>query len=289
MHIDPLRDLLHDRLALSGMIILALIGFMAIFAPLLSGCSPDDYTGQIFSPPSADHLLGTDSMGQDIWSRLLFGARTSLLVATAVAFLSSAFSVFIGASSALMGGLYERFWMRAVDAMISIPSIIVMILVAAYLRPSLPLLIILLSAFSWPGGARIIRSQVLSLKERTHVSAARTFGAGWDHILMHHIIPDLAPLITAIMIQEARRAVFMEAGLAFLGVSDPLVISWGKMMQQALAFTYLNVWEWWLLPTGFALSLTLVSLSFLEISLETAMDPRLRKVRLIKDRPRRAD
>lgn len=267
-------------MALSGLAMLALIIFMALFAPLLSGYSPDDYTGQIFSPPSADHLLGTDSMGQDIWSRLLYGARTSLFVAVGVAVISSAFSVFIGATSALFGGIYERFWMRTVDAIISIPSIIVMILVAAYLRPSLSLLIILLSFFSWPGGARIVRSQVLTLKERMHVSAARTFGAGWGNILKRHIIPDLTPIITAMMIQDARRAIFMEAGLAFLGVSDPMVISWGKMMQQALAFTYLNVWEWWLVPTGLALSLTLVGLSFLGFSLETAMDPRLRKDKL---------
>lgn len=284
MHINPIRELIHDSMALAGLTMLALIIFMAVFAPLLSGYSPDDYTGQIFSPPSADHLLGTDSMGQDIWSRLLYGARTSLFVAVGVAVISSAFSVFIGATSALIGGIYERFWMRTVDAIISIPSIIVMILVAAYLRPSLSLLIILLSFFSWPGGARIVRSQVLTLKERMHVSAARTFGAGRRHILICHIIPDLAPIIIAMMIQDARRAVFMEAGLAFLGVSDPMTISWGKMMQQALAFTYLNVWEWWLVPTGLALSLTLVGLSFLGFSLETAMDPRLRK-----DKLRRSD
>ena len=197
-------------------------------------------------------------MGQDIWARLLYGARTSLLVAAAVALLSSALSVLVGASAALVGGLYERFCMRIVDAMISLPTIIVMILVAAYLRPSLPLLILLISAFSWPGGARIVRSQVLSLKERMHINAARTFGAGKRHIVSTHIIPDLSPIISALMMQDARRAVFMEAGLAFLGVSDPMVISWGKMMHQALAFTYLDVWQWWLVPTGLALSATLI-------------------------------
>jgi peptide/nickel transport system permease protein len=277
MHIDPLGEISHDPLAKMGLFMLALITLMAIFAPLLSSYSPYDYTGKIFSTPDMNHPLGTDSMGQDIWVRLLYGARTSLLVAVAVALLSCSLSVLIGASAALTGGLYERFFMRIVDAMTSLPTIIVMILVAAYLRPSLPLLILLISAFSWPGGARIVRSQVLSLKERVHINAARTFGAGKRHIISTHIIPDLSPIILALMMQDARRAVFMEAGLSFLGVSDPMVISWGKMMHQALACSYLDVWQWWLVATGLALSATLVGLSFLSFSLETAMDPRLRK------------
>ena len=275
MHIDLGHEIRHDRMALLGILVLAAILLMAIFAPLLSPYSPAEYSGRIFSPPSNDHLLGTDSMGQDIWTRLLFGARTSLLVAASVALLASSLSVLIGASSALVGGLYERFWMRIVDVMISLPTIIVMILIAAYFRPNLPLLILLISAFSWPGGARIVRSQVLTLKERMHIYAARTFGADQRHILKNHIVPDISPIIASMMIQDARKAVFMEAGLAFLGVSDPLIISWGKMMNQALAFTYLDVWKWWLLPTGILLSLTLVSLSFLGVSLEAAMDPRL--------------
>jgi peptide/nickel transport system permease protein len=275
MHIDLGHEIRHDRMALLGILVLAVILLMAIFAPLLAPYSPTEYTGRIFSPPSNDHPLGTDSMGQDIWTRLLFGARTSLLVAASVALLASSLSVLIGASSALVGGLYERFWMRIVDVMISLPTIIVMILIAAYFRPNLPLLILLIAAFSWPGGARIVRSQVLTLKERMHIYAARTFGADQRHILKNHIVPDISPIIASMMIQDARRAVFMEAGLAFLGVSDPLIISWGKMMHQALAFTYLDVWKWWLLPTGILLSLTLVSLSFLGVSLEAAMDPRL--------------
>lgn len=277
MHIDALGELSHDPLARAGAIMLVIIAGLAIFAPLISGYSPHDYTGKIFSPPDRDHPLGTDSVGQDIWARLLFGARTSLLVAVSVALISSSLSVIVGASAALAGGLYESFCMRIIDAMISLPTIIVMILVASYLRPSLPLLILLISLFSWPGGARIIRSQVLSLKQRMHINAARTFGAGKEHIIFTHIIPDLSAIICALMMQDARRAVFMEAGLAFLGISDPTVISWGKMMNQALAFTYLDVWQWWLVPIGLALSATLIGISFLSFSLETAMDPRLRR------------
>jgi peptide/nickel transport system permease protein len=277
MHIDPLGEISHDPLAKIGLFMLATVMLLAVFAPLLSSYSPHDYTGKIFSPPTLDHPLGTDSMGQDVWVRLLYGARTSLLVAVAVALLSASLSVLVGATAALAGGLFERVCMRIVDAVISLPTIIVMILVAAYIRPSLPLLILLISAFSWPGGARIVRSCVLSLKEKMHINAARTFGADKRHIVFTHIMPDLSPIISALMMQDARRAVFMEAGLAFLGVSDPMVISWGKMMHQALAFTYLDVWQWWLVPTGLALSATLIGISFLSISLETAMDPRLRK------------
>ena len=277
MHIDPLGEISHDPLAKIGLFMLATVTLLAVFAPLLSSYSPHDYTGKIFSPPTFDHPLGTDSMGQDVWVRLLYGARTSLFVAVAVALLSASLSVLVGATAALAGGLFERVCMRIVDAVISLPTIIVMILVAAYIRPSLPLLILLISAFSWPGGARIVRSCVLSLKEKMHINAARTFGADRRHIVFTHLIPDLSPIISALMMQDARRAVFMEAGLAFLGVSDPMVISWGKMMHQALAFTYLDVWQWWLVPTGLALSATLIGISFLSISLETAMDPRLRK------------
>ena len=277
MHIDPLGEISHNPLAKIGLFMLATVTLLAVFAPLLSSYSPHDYTGKIFSPPTLDHPLGTDSMGQDVWVRLLYGARTSLFVAVAVALLSTSLSMLVGATAALAGGLFERVCMRIVDAVISLPTIIVMILVAAYIRPSLPLLILLISAFSWPGGARIVRSCVLSLKEKMHINAARTFGADRRHIVFTHIIPDLSPIISALMMMDARRAVFMEAGLAFLGVSDPMVISWGKMMHQALAFTYLDVWQWWLVPTGLALSATLIGISFLSISLETAMDPRLRK------------
>jgi peptide/nickel transport system permease protein len=276
MHIDPLRDISHNPIAMEGLAMLSLIVLMAALAPVLSAYPPDRYTGQIFSHPSADHLLGTDSMGQDIWSRLLYGARTSLAVAATVAVLTNSLSIFIGASSALLGGSYERFWMRAVDAMTAIPTVIILILAGAYIQPSLLILILMLSVLSWPEGARVIRSQVLSLKEREHINASRTFGASWRHILRNHIVPELGPLITALMIQDARRAVFMEASMAFLGISDPLVISWGKMMQQALDFTYLDVWKWWLLPTGLALSMTLVGLTFLGFALESAIDPRLR-------------
>lgn len=277
MHVDYWKEITGSNLGRAGLTLLGLMVLIAVFAPLMTPYTPHQNTDtKAFSPPSKDHWLGTNDARQDIWTRLIYGARTSLEVGFGVAILSSFLSVLIGGTSAIFGGLYDRFWMRVVDAIIAIPGIIVIILVATYLKPNVLLIIVLLSLLMWPGGARVIRAQTFSLKERMHVSAAHTFGAGWSHILFRHIVPDLGPIIVAMMIQDARRAVFMEAGLSFLGVSDPSIVSWGKMMQFARVYTFLEVWKWWLLPTGFALSLTLIGLSFTGFALETALDPRLR-------------
>lgn len=277
MHVNYWREIKQSNTGRAGLALLFLMVVLAALGPLLSPYQPYAYTGAIFSPPSAQHWLGTDDVGQDIWTRLLFGARTSLTVGCGVALFSVFLSILVGGASALAGGLYERFWMRLVDVLIVIPPVIMVILAAAYLRPNLFLLIFLLSSFLWPGGARLVRAQVLSLKERGPVAASRTFGAGRRHLLFNHIIPDLGPVLVALLIQDARRAVFMEAGLSFLGICDPALVSWGKMMQQALRFTYLEVWQWWLLPTGLALSLTIMGFTFTGFALETALNPRLRK------------
>jgi len=277
MHVNYWQEVKKNNTGRAGLALLFLITAVAVMAPLLGYSEPCAYTGAAFSPPSLQHWLGTDDVGQDVWTRLLFGARTSLAVGCGVALLSVLFSVLVGGTAALLGGFYERFWMRLVDVLIVVPLVIVAVLVASYLRPNLFLLIFLISAFLWPGGARVVRAQVLSLKEKMSVAASRTFGAGLKHLLRCHIIPDLGPVLVALLIQDARRAIFMEAGLSFLGVCDPSLISWGKMIQQALKFTYLEVWKWWLLPAGIALSLTIMGFAFTGFALETALNPRLRK------------
>lgn len=277
MHVNYLREVKQNNAGRAGLALLLLVLLLALLAPLLSPYDPAEYTGNIFSPPSARHWLGTDDVGQDIWTRVLYGARTSLAVGFGVAGISVLLSLLIGSTCALWGGLYDRLWMRLVDTFIVIPPVIVAVLVSAYLRPGVLMLVLVLSAFFWPGGARVVRSQVLTLKERVPVVAARTFGAGWGHIMLRHVLPDMGPVLVALAIQDARRAVFMEAGLSFLGVADPSLASWGKMMQQALQFTYLEVWKWWLVPTGCALSLTLTGFTLTGFALETALNPRLRR------------
>ena len=275
MHISIREEVKQHNSAKFGIAILLLMLTIALFAPLLAPYPPNMQTPFAFEPPSFSHWLGTNHVGQDILSQLLYGARTSLLVGFSAALLATILSATIGTSTALIGGLYDRITMRIVDAFIIIPVIVIIILVAAYVKPSLWVLILLLSLLGWQGGARIIRAQALSLKELGHISAAQSFGASNVYLTFRHILPDLGPILLVEFIYGIRRAIFMEAGLAFLGIADPTTISWGMMMREALDFCYLDVWQWWLLPPGIALSLTILSVTFIGHTLEGALDPRL--------------
>ena len=276
MHVDLKKEVTQSSAGRFGIAAFVLIVLLAVFAPLLTGYDPIGQTANSFLAPSWSHLLGTNHVGQDIWSQLVYGARTSLLVGISVALFSTLLGAVVGASAALIGGTYDSIVMRIVDALIVIPIIIVLILVAAYLRPSIWTIIVLLSLLGWQGGARIVRAQALSLKEKMHVAAARSFGAGTLYLMYRHIVPDLSPILLVEFIYAMRRAVFMEAGLAFIGISDPNVVSWGMMMREAMDYSYLNVWAWWLLPAGIALSLLIISVTFIGHSMEPVMDPRLR-------------
>jgi peptide/nickel transport system permease protein len=276
MHVDLKKEVTHSSAGRFGIAALAVIALLAVFAPLLAGYDPIAQSAHSLLAPSWSHPLGTNHVGQDIWSQLVYGARTSLMVGVSVAILSTLLAAIVGTSAALIGGIYDRIMMRIVDALIVIPIIIVLILVAAYLRPNMWTIIVLLSLLGWQGGARIVRAQALSLKERMHVSAARSFGAGTLYLMYRHIVPDLSPILLVEFIYTMRRAVFMEAGLAFIGISDPNVLSWGVMMREAMDYSYLNVWAWWLLPAGIALSLLIISVTFIGHSMEPVMDPRLR-------------
>lgn len=277
MHINLKQEVKRSDFAMFGIITLVLLLIVAVFGPLLAPYEPLKQTSFAFQPPSITHWLGTNHVGQDILSQLIYGARTSLLVGFSVAVLATILSAIIGTSAALIGGLYDKIIMRVVDVFIVIPAIIVIILVAAYLKPNLLVLILLLALLGWQGGARIIRAQALSLKEMGHISAARSFGASNLYLIFRHILPDLVPILLVGFIYGIRRAIFMEAGLAFLGVADPAIVSWGMMMREALDFCYLSVWQWWLIPPGIALSLTITSVTGIGYALEGALDPRLKR------------
>lgn len=277
MHISIRGEFQKNIFGQSGLILLMAITALALLGPIVAPCDPNHQTRWPFKPPSNVHILGTNHVGQDNWSRLVHGTRTSLLVGFLVGCVATLISAVVGSSCALKGGLYERIMMRFVDGLLIIPVIIVLILVFAYMRPRLYLLIILISLFSWAGGARIVRAQALSLKDRSHIWAARSFGGSHWYVMRRHILPDLGPILVVEFIHSFRRGVFMEAGLAFLGICDPTRVSWGTMMRNAIDYSYMDVWIWWLVPAGLALSITISSLAFIGHTLEPFMEPRLRE------------
>ncbi|MDI6907467.1 MAG: ABC transporter permease [Thermoanaerobacterales bacterium] len=239
--------------------------------------APEAFSQAVLQPPSAAHWLGTNDVGQDVMAQLLHGARRSLAVALAAGCLTTALSFLTGAGAVLGGRRVDAMLMRLTDAMLAVPTIVIVIVLAAYVPLRFAGLVLVIALTGWAAGARIVRAQVLILREKAHVLAARTFGASTRHLLFRHLLPDIAPVLLVSFIQSARRAVLLEAGLAFLGVGDPTAVSWGMMLQQALQFYYTPAWSWWLLPPGIALALTLLSFLLLGSVLEPLLDPRLRR------------
>ncbi|AKB20118.1 MULTISPECIES: ABC transporter permease [unclassified Methanosarcina] len=262
-----------------GILILGFVIFLGLFAPYISPFDPWDYSAIPLEKPSDVHPLGTNDIGQDILSELLYGARTSLLFGFFVALMATVFSVLVGVCAGLSEGFAGKFLMLLTDIFIAIPSILLILLLAAYIKPDFLSLILILSFFSWQYGARVLYSQSLSLKERPYIYAAKNFGAKKLYLISRHLVPDLFPLLLSGFIQRMRYAVFMEAGLAFMGISDLSTKSWGLMMNRAMEFVYIGTWKWWLLPTGFLLSLTILGFSLLGYFLEEHVDKRHRKIK----------
>ncbi|MGP8319586.1 MAG: ABC transporter permease [Methanosarcinaceae archaeon] len=276
MHIRSLHQFKKNRIGMTGLVILSFLLIAAVFAPVLAPHNPWDYSFNCFQPPSKEHLLGTNDIGYDIFSELLWALRTSVLFGISVAAISCTIGILTGISAALVGGLYDVIIMRIADALLAIPSILILILIAAYFMPSTFVLIITLSLITWQTVARGIRAQTLSLKTKLHIKAARNMGASTFYIMHKHIIPELFPLCAIGFVTKARIAVFMEAGLAFLGIFDPTTKSLGIMMSYAMRYLYLDVWFNWLFPPVLSLSMLIISLAFIAYAIEEIFDPRLK-------------
>ena len=277
MHIKPLQEFTKDKIGVAGLVLLLFLATTAILAPVIAPHDPWDYSSPAFQPPSWEHLLGTNDIGYDIASELLLALRTSILFGIAVAAITCTIGLVLGVSAALIGGTYDMLVMRLADALLAIPTIIVLILIAAYFKPSTTVLIITLSLVMWQTTARGVRAQTLSLKSKLHVKASRNMGAPTSYIMYKHIMPELFPLYAMGFVTKARVAVFMEAGLSFLGIFDPTTKSLGIMISYAMRYLYLDVWFNWLLPPVIALSLLIISLGLISYAIEEIFDPRLRR------------
>lgn len=266
----------------AGCTLLGVVVVLAVFGERLAPYRSTALSGDSLQPPGPGHLLGTNLLGQDVASHLILGARASLVMAVLAGVGTVLLGGLVGVTAGWFRGWTDAVLMRVTDVVLVLPRLPLLLLVGALTGGSIASLAILIAATFWPVAARVLRSQVLTLRTRTHVRAATGFGAGPWHQLRHHILPDLALLSVAELIPAASRAVALQAGLAFLGVGDPTQPSWGAMMRDALAYRGLFVtkaWTWWLLPPIVAVVVLIVGITLLGTAAERRLIPRLSRHR----------
>jgi ABC-type dipeptide/oligopeptide/nickel transport system permease subunit len=266
------------RVGWVGAALVAVVAVVAVLAPAIAPYRAFELSGRPLEAPSADHLLGTNGVGMDVFTQLVLGARSSLLIAVLAGVGTLAVGAGIGLLAGWLGGWFDALAMRLVDIVLALPRLPLLILMGVYLGPTLTTTALVISLAFWPPTARIVRSQVLTLRHRTHLTAAVGFGAGTAHTLRRHVIPEIGLVLAASLVASAGRAVMLEAGLAFLGLGDPSRVSWGSILRDALDFNALfftDAWRWWLLPPIAALVLFLLGLTLLGMAVEGWVNPRL--------------
>ena len=266
------------KLGRIGATILVLFVIAAVFAPVFAPHDPTVRTAEPFAAPSLAHPLGANDVGQDILSELLFASRLSLTVGIVTACLATVLGVTIGVVSGYLRGPVDGVLMRGVDVILSLPFLPLMIVLAAFLGQNTTNLILVIGLLIWARPARLLRSQVLSVRESGHVQAARAMGATHSYIMIRHILPRITPLVAAQFVRTANVSIMLEASLAFLGLSDPFQKSWGAILFYANARSAFltDAWLWWVLPPGLCIAAVVVSFAFLGFAIEERVDPRLR-------------
>jgi peptide/nickel transport system permease protein len=266
-----------DVLGIIGTVVVVTFLLVAIFAPLIAPYDPSERVATPFLPPSELHPLGTNDVGQDLLSELVFGTRVSL----AVGIISAVAATLIGTAVGILAGYYpKRFGavlMRTVDVVLILPFLPLLIVLAAYLGRSLINTIAVIALLIWAEPARIIRSQVMSLRSREYVLASQSIGARDRWIILRHVLPRTGLLATGSFVRAVSAAILLEAALSFLGLGDPIQESWGSMLfwAQSRGAFLTPAWQWWVLPPGIAIMLASLGFAFIAFALEERIDPRL--------------
>ncbi|WP_227268454.1 ABC transporter permease [Roseobacter weihaiensis] len=264
-----------NRSAVMGMFILIAIFLMAISAPLFFPADPFSLAGQSMSPPGANgFLLGSDSLGRDVAAGIAHGAKTSLLIGLLATLVAVFVGVIMGALAGYYGGVIDNLLMRTTEMFQTIPSFLFAILLVAIMKPSIESIVIAIAVVSWPAVARLVRGEFLSLRNREFVQACHTLGMGDVRIMLGEILPNcLSPIIVIGSLMVAT-AILIESGLAFLGLGDPNIMSWG--FQIGAGRTLLRS-AWWVCTfPGIAILLTVLAINLVGEGLNDALNPRLR-------------
>ncbi|MGV2910216.1 oligopeptide ABC transporter permease [Bacillus safensis] len=265
-----------NKLAVAGSVILLIIIFSAIFAPVIAPYAPEhqDLLKRL-QPPSAEHFMGTDKFGRDIFSRVLYGARVSLLVGFVSVVGAITIGTVVGAVAGYFKGFIDSLLMRFVDVVLSIPDIFLLITLVTIFKPGIDKLILIFALTGWTTTARLIRSEFLSLRTREFVLAARTIGTKNHVIIFSHILPNcIGPIIVSATLKVGS-VILAESTLSYLGFGiQPPTASWGNMLQDAQNFSIMVQAWWYPLFPGLLILLTVLCFNFLGDGLRDALDPK---------------
>jgi peptide/nickel transport system permease protein len=258
-----------------GLAVIGVFVLLAILSPILAP-HPKAQVAPVFDPPSSEHWLGADGGGSDMVKLLIAGTRVSLMVGFAAAVVSAFIGGAIGLVSGFFGGKTDTVLMRFTDYVIVIPDVPLMIVAAALFGRSLTNIILIIGVIYWTTTARLIRAQVKSVRERVYVKRARALGAGNSRLLGKHILPQVAPLLIANTVLLVAYAIFAETFITFLGLGDPSLISWGRLIENAFTDDALLNDAWWaIVPPGVCVAAVVLACTMVGQSLEESLNPRL--------------
>ncbi len=265
------------RLALIGTLVLLVLVGIAVFAPLITTHDPLKVNMlDTKEPPNEIYVLGTDKAGRDIWARLAFASRISLSVGVVSVSIYIAIGTLLGAIAGYYGGLADSLIMRFTDTVMSFPGLIIIITVVSFVGPSIYNTMLVIGLLGWPGTCRLVRGQVLQLREMEFIEAARSIGSPGPRIILRHILPNVVPYLIVVATLGTASAILIEAGLSFLGLGvQPPTPSWGNMLNSARQLTLLEQFPHLWLPPGFMIAVTVLSINFIGDGLRDALDPRM--------------
>ena len=273
-----LRRFARHRLALIGAGVLIVLCLLGIFAPQVAMGDPYKVDmDNLRTPPSKAHILGTDAAGRDVWARLVFGARVSMAVGLSAVFVSGVIGTVIGLVSGYWGALLDNLLMRFTELIMTFPTFFAVIILVALIGPNIFNVIMVIGVLGWPGLARLVRGQVLSLREMDYVLAARAIGASHGRILGRHILPGVMPYVMVATTLGLASAILTEAALSFLGLGVSIPTStWGTMLNAAQSLRVLEGQPWLWIPPGLAIGLAVLATNFVGDGLRDALDPRMK-------------
>lgn len=268
-----------SRTGLIGLVILLFFIITAVLAPYIAPYDPTrNFLTETLQPPSWTHLLGTNEAGQDLFSQVLYGSRASLTVGFSASLIATSIGTLLGVLAGYYGQIIREFILRITDFFLVVPALVLMIVLASVLGPSLVSIILAIGLVGWTGTTRVVMAQTLSVREKGFVEASKAAGARDFYIIGSHVLPNVMPVVFAQTVLVIANSILYEAVLTFLGLGNPTQITWGQILEFAFESGAITTAWWYVVPPGLSIMLVVLGFALTGYSLDEIFSPRVRKV-----------